>query len=119
MSSQEQKLVFKDLNKFISENNSSIFIVNSYTNAGKFDSYCAKYIDIMDILIYIKERYLAKPDDTHNRNIKILSYDTHFINILQTTTYDKLVSFKNYYIYNKDNESVEIFLEAFNNTKFR
>jgi hypothetical protein len=119
MSSNEKKLVFKDLNIFISEHNSSIFIVNSFTDAGKIDSYCTKYTDIMDILIYIKERYLEKSKDLINRNIKILNYDTHFIFVLQTTKYESLVSYKNYYIYNKDMESIETFLEAFNNTVFK
>lgn len=113
------KLEFKDLNTFITTNNSTIFIVYSYSDDGKLDSYCTKTQEISDILIYIKERFLDQKSDVTSRHIGIDTYTDNSVMILQTTKRKLLTSYKRYYIYNNDEDKIQNFLELFHETKFK
>lgn len=113
----ESKLSFYSLNtKF---ENSNSFMVHSFTSEGKMESYYCKYENIVDVLIYIKQRYLDQSKELKTRNIKIKKIDDTSINLLQKSTYENFVSHKNYIIYNTSMDEIEKFLEMFNDTKFK
>lgn len=116
--SSESKLQFKDTNEFLFENNSTLFIVYSHTSKGKLDTYCSKPENLADIIVYIKDRYLDKKSDLKSRNVKLVSYTNNIINIMQTSVYKDITSYKNYYIYHKNSSLIFEFLELFKELQF-
>jgi hypothetical protein len=118
-SSSASTLDFTDLEKIVVKNMKNIFIVYSFNNKGRFDSYCSKYKDPDDIIVYMKERYSDQDKDLKHRTIKIIDKDDNYVKIQQKSEYSNLISFKNYVFYNDDVDIVMNFLELFTNTKFK
>ena len=113
------ELQFLNFNEFLQKHLTNLFVVYSSTSKGILENSCSKYTNVDTICAYIKKRFYNKPANLIKRKIQIMSENSKYIHILQTSNYPEFSSFKHYFIFNNSESELEQILEFIINTEFK